>query len=78
MSIAVITDWEPVFDDRATGAKARALRKSKGIKARTVSKMMGMCTSHFSEIESGRRGWNMEKVQRYERALEYITGEGIE
>lgn len=73
MSIAVITDWKPVFDHQATGAKARALRKSKGFKSRAVSKLMGMSASHFSEIESGKRGWCMNKVRRYEEALDYLS-----
>lgn len=73
MSIAVISDWKPIFDDKATGAKARSLRKSRNLKARAVANMMGMSRSHFSEIEYGKRGWDMAKVVRYEQAVEKLS-----
>jgi len=69
-----ITGWKPIIDHAATGAAAKSYREKHGIKGRAVARKMGMCPSHFSEIESGKRGWNGDKAVRYWHAVEALKG----
>lgn len=53
------------IDSAKTGQALRAKRLAAGLTLREVGKAMGLSLQHLSDMESGRRGWTTNKIERY-------------
>jgi transcriptional regulator with XRE-family HTH domain len=57
------------FQHGETGAAARKVRKRKKVALRSMAKKMGISAAYLSDLERGRRNWNVDLVNRFERGL---------
>ena len=54
----------------ATGTEARIARKARLISLREMARRMNVSAPYVSDLELGKRNWNMTKIRAYEKALE--------
>ena len=47
----------------------RAKRLSRGVKAGFIAAQMGISASHLCDLEHGRRRWNAELAQKFNKSL---------
>jgi hypothetical protein len=62
--------------DHALFSVGYALRKRRinsGIKAAYVAEQLGLSTSYFAMLETGKRRWNKELLKRYDQLLNHDT-----
>lgn len=59
-----------VQDQRAIGHRLQRSRIGAGLTIYDVASAMGLSPSHLSYLESGKRSWNPELIERYELALD--------
>ena len=52
-----------------TGLLAKHLRKKAGLTIRQMAKLTGYSASYVSDLEHGKRNWNTEKCERFQKAL---------
>ena len=52
-----------------TGRRARALRQKRGLSLREVARRMKVSAPFLSDLERGRRNWNVETKRRFNAAL---------
>ena len=58
-----------VTDDVETGRRAQKERKKAGLSLREVARRMGVSAPYVSDLERGRRGWDLQRAIRYVTAL---------
>jgi len=52
-----------------TGESLASARKAIPVAQKVVAERMGVTASYLSDLEAGRRDWNYELVEEFERAL---------
>jgi len=52
-----------------TGESLASARKAIPVAQKVVAARMGVTASYLSDLEAGRRDWNYELVEQFERAL---------
>jgi transcriptional regulator with XRE-family HTH domain len=60
----------PPINHIATGANVRALRLKKGVCLREVARRLGWSAAYVSDLELGRRGWTVQRVDKVVGAIE--------
>lgn len=56
---------ETVIDNKATGAKAKAVRERRGWTLREAGEKAGCSFAYISDLENGHRGWGGKIGLRY-------------
>jgi predicted transcriptional regulator len=52
-----------------TGPSLAAARKAASVSQKEVASRMGVTASYLCDLETGRRDWNYELVEEFERAI---------
>ena len=63
-----------VIQHNETGKEARFQREKQGVSLRSLAREMGITPSYLSDLELGRRHWNMDRIRLFESSLERIVG----
>jgi predicted transcriptional regulator len=58
-----------VTDHEKTGENARRLRQQARVSLREVARRLGVSAAYLSDLERGRRGWDMQRACRFARAI---------
>ena len=58
-----------VTDNVETGRRARVERRKAKLSLREVARRMGVSAPYVSDLELGRRGWDLQRAIRYVTAL---------
>lgn len=58
-----------VTDHEKTGENARRLRKQARVSLREVARRLGVSAAYLSDLERGRRGWDMQRACRFAWAI---------
>lgn len=61
-----------VIQHDETGKEARLQRTKRGVSLRRLAKEMGITPSYLSDLELGRRHWNMDRIRLFEKTLEKL------
>jgi predicted transcriptional regulator len=56
-------------DDKATGARMRAMREGRGLSGREVARRMGFSAAYVCDLELGRRIWSTKVIELYLTAI---------
>lgn len=58
-----------VLNDKKVGAFMRSLRIHAKVTGRALARRLGWSAAYLCDLELGRRAWNAEKREKYQRAL---------
>ena len=61
-----------VIQQAETGREARLQREKRGVSLRGLAKKMGISASYLSDLELGRRHWNMDRIRLFEKSLDDV------
>lgn len=57
-------------ENKAIGARLRALRIKRGIRQNFVAAKIGISNNHLSELERGKKRWPAVMVGEYEKVID--------
>ena len=61
-----------VIQHAETGREARLQREKRGVSLRALARKMGISASYLSDLELGRRHWDMRRIRLFEKSLEDV------
>lgn len=69
LTVVVFTKEITFIDDKRTGQLARLHRKSMSKSLKKLAEDMGISFGHLSKLERGVRGWSLELIAKFNKAI---------